>query len=348
MQRTFTKLLTIGAVFLSIHSFAQLDPYFTHYMLNKLSYNPAVAGEKEAICVNGITHQQWGRKMKDESTQFKKEIGETTSGVNPATSAFSITAPILKDNRMGVGLQVITDKLGYNTALYMRGSVSYKHRFGRRLINGQLSEVLAGGIDFGTVQIGMDGTKYNPVNSSDPVIPTSLVKGNKFDLGFGLYYTNQTLFDGAYAGVSMTHLTAPKVDVAGLLNFDVQRYLYILAGTQHQIGGNMMLLPSLLVRNSPGSGLQVDLSARLEINQKFMGGINLRSSDAIGLLLGYYIQPNFYAGYSYDITALSGMFKYTSAGTHEIFLSYCFDLTPPPPKSPRPMFNVRYAEGYTY
>lgn len=356
MQRTFTRLLFLGTVFFSVQSFGQLAPYYTHYMLNKLAYNPAVAGEKDAICVNGLAHVQWFGMAAEDPTYKGDNVlpGATNPKVNPATQAFSITAPILKNNQMGVGLQVVNDKIGYTTALYMKGSLSYKYGFGRKIPSGNkrgydFDQTLAVGADFGMIQIGLDGTKYNPIDPSDPKIPTAKVAASSFDMGAGLYYTNQSLFDGFYAGVSMTSLTAPNISLPGLIDFKTERYLYVLAGSEHSLG-SVSLLPSVLIRSQAGAGMQVDLTGRVKFGQKLVAGVGLRSSDALYLMLGYYIKDNLYVGYSYDANALSkSALGYTRAGTNELFVSYCFDINfdkPPVPVKPR--YNVRYLEGYTY
>lgn len=343
MRINITKLLVLGSVLFSLHSSAQLDPYYTHYMLNKLAYNPAVAGEKDAICLNAISHQQW-LGQKDGSAAYKPDAGAWFNAVNPATNGFSITAPLL-NNQLGVGFQMISDKLGFNKNTYMRGSVSWKFRLGRKLPDGSTDQAFAVGADFGLAQVQLDGTKYNPLQSGDPHIPTTLVSGSKFDMGFGVYYTHQRLFDGFYAGLSVTHLTAPKVNIAGILDWSIARYVYLLAGSRHDFG-SIAIMPSILAKTS-GKGIQVDLGARAMLNNKLVAGANVRTGDAISLLVGYYVLPNLYVGYSYDITALSGVNAYSSAGTHELFLSFCFDVKTPEPSGPKPIYNVRYLQGYT-
>lgn len=343
MRLNFTKLLVLGSVFFSLHASAQLDPYFTHYMLNKLAYNPAVAGEKDAICANLITHQQW-LGQKDGSAAYKPESGEWFDAVNPVTNGFSITAPLL-NNQLGVGFQVISDKLGFNKNTYMRGSVAWKFRLGRKLPDGSTDQTFAIGADFGMAQVQLDGTKYNPLQPGDPNIPSTLVSGSAFDMGFGVYYTHQRLFDGFYAGASMTHLTGPSVNIAGILTWSINRYFYLLAGSRHDFG-SIAIMPSILVKSS-ANFVQVDLGARAMMNQKLVVGVNVRTADAISLLFGYFVMPNLYAGYSYDVTALSGVNKYSRAGTHELFLSYCFDLPGIEPPRLKPIYNVRYLQGYT-
>lgn len=348
MRKNFTKLIVLGTVLFSVHSSAQFDPYYTHYMLNKLAFNPATAGEKDAICVNALTHQQWS-KQTDQSKSFfpgSLDNSEVFEKVNPVTNSFSITAPLL-NNQLGVGFQAIQDKIGFNTNLYLRGSLSWKFRMGRKMPGpkGSTDQTLAIGADFGMVQVGLDGSKLNPLTPGDPNIPTSQVSGGTFDMGAGVYYTHQRLFDGFYVGASMTHLTAPSVDISNGVNWKTSQYLYVHAGTRHDLGA-MALLPSVLIK-AIGTPLQVDLGCRALFNAKLVAGLNLRSGDAISMMLGYYVMPNLYLGYSYDITALSGVGQYSRAGTHELFVSYCFDIKPPPVHGPKPRYNVRYLEGYT-
>lgn len=345
MRNTFTKLFVIGTVCISVHVNAQFDPYYTHYMLNKLAFNPATAGEKDAICVNALTHQQWLRAV-DENARFKNQAAGTQGpfsyrGVNPATNTISITAPIF-NNKIGVGFQAITDKVGHGNQTYMRGSVAYKIRMGRKLPDGSTDQTLAIGADFGMAQVTLDGTKYYAIDP-DPNVPQGLVKGASFDMGAGIYYTHQRIFDGIYAGFSMTHLNNPKVPIGGVLNWDMKPAMYFLAGTRHNLGA-ISLLPSMLIKTA--GKVQVDLGARILYMDKFVGGLNYRSGDAISVMLGYYFKPNIYIGYSYDVT-VSAARKYSPAGAHEIFVSYCFDISSPVPPQVKPRYNVRYLEGYT-
>jgi hypothetical protein len=50
--------------------------------------------------------------------------------------------------------------------------------------------------------------------------------------------------------------------------------------------------------------------------------------DAIGTMIGYQFSPALKAGYSYDI-ALSDL-SGRAAGSHEVFLQYCFKIEIPP------------------
>lgn len=352
MYKTFTRILFAVALCFSHWAQAQNDPYYTHYMLNRLAFNPAAAGEKNAICANALTHQQWLGQAADDPAfrTLRGELpGASAPGVNPSTNTFSITAPFLKKNQLGIGLQAIQDKLGYQSTLQLRLSASYKFGFGRKLLNGENDQIIAVGIDGGMFQGSLDGTQYNPLEPNDPIIPLTKVNGNSTDFGFGLLYTHQTL-NNLYVGLSATHITGGSVRYdwqGGGLDYKLDPHWYLLAGTTHKLNPSISLLPSILVKQI-GSKTQIDMTGRVELNNKFLGGLAFRTGDALSLIAGYYIKPNFYAGYSYDTNVASGIMRYTSAGTHEVFISYCFDLNPPIPPPVRPRYNTRYLQGYSY
>ncbi|MGI8893311.1 MAG: type IX secretion system membrane protein PorP/SprF, partial [Bacteroidia bacterium] len=53
------RIFTLIAIFCSTFAMAQQDPQFSQYMFNKLSFNPAVAGSKDAICMGALYRNQW-------------------------------------------------------------------------------------------------------------------------------------------------------------------------------------------------------------------------------------------------------------------------------------------------
>ena len=86
---------------------AQQLPQFTQYMYNTISVNPAYAGSREALNVTVLHRNQW-------------------AGLegNPRTSTFSIHTP-LKNEKIGVGLSYINDRLGFESTNYAYGDFSY-------------------------------------------------------------------------------------------------------------------------------------------------------------------------------------------------------------------------------
>jgi len=150
----------------------------------------------------------------------------------------------------------------------------------------------------------------------------------KFDLGFGavLYQPNKY-----YVGISATHLTAPEMDK---LYTQLSRHIYVMGGYEYPLGAsNLVLRPNALVKTDMAS-TQFDINADVLWNQMVWGGLSFRPGDAISPYVGF--QKSFASkpisatktansslriGYAYDIT--TSEIKNYSAGSHEIFLTYC-------------------------
>ena len=86
---------------------AQQLPQFTQYMYNTISINPAYAGSREVLSVIGLHRSQWAG-----------------FGEGPKTQTLSINTP-LRNEKIGLGLSFINDKLGYEKFTYLYGDFSY-------------------------------------------------------------------------------------------------------------------------------------------------------------------------------------------------------------------------------
>ena len=87
---------------------------------------------------------------------------------------------------------------------------------------------------------------------------------------------------------------------------------------------DIVLQPALLVKTDFAASPSMDIHLGATYNNKIWGGVSYRLSDALGLMAGYYITPNFKITYAYDIT-LSNL-SAASGGSHEILAGYCFKI----------------------
>src|SRR5687768_3309095 len=146
MKKLFVKVTIAVAGFTGVLS-AQQDPQFTQWMFNKLIYNPGYAGTSGAICGVAQYRQQWA----------------SFPGA-PKTIAFS------GDMRLamlpiGVGLNVISDKIGAINTTFIRGAASYNIT---KLAGGTLGL----GIDIGVLQKKINDEWITPEPlKADPSIP---------------------------------------------------------------------------------------------------------------------------------------------------------------------------------
>jgi type IX secretion system PorP/SprF family membrane protein len=285
-------------VFSCFTAVAQQDPQYSHNMFTKLAVNPAHAGAYDAICGTLLYRNQW--------TGF----GEGT----PKTFVLMAEMPVQK-LRGGLGLTVISDKLGFENNLTARGAYAHKLDLGSGYLNL--------GLDVAYMQKSLDGDWiYNQAN--DPSIPQGAVSGGTVDFGFGAYFYNENL----YAGISSSHLSEGDLKTDNVTTKLVRHY-YLMAGYDYELNPDITLKPSLMVK-SDATSTQVDINTNVLLQNKFWLGASYRLQDAIVILAGLEVTQNLKVGYSYDLTTSD--IKTYSSGTHEVMINYCFRVKPSVPR----------------
>jgi type IX secretion system PorP/SprF family membrane protein len=307
----------------SVNTFAQQEPQLTHFMFNQLSFNPAYAGVRDAICSNILARQQWVGFTDGEDKVF------------PQTNLFTIDAPINKINS-GLGLMFMTDKLGFEENLQIRLNYAYKFNIGL----GRMSV----GASVGFLDKTIDFSKFKPLDDGDPVLaPQGKESDMMMDFAFGVFYNVQDMF---YIGLSASQLA--EDDFSGTLTevpYSLSRHYYLTGGYYFNMPNpSWVINPNLLVKSDLGS-TQVDLNVLGIYNNKLWGGVSYRAFDAACILLGAYpfdqgVMSDFKVGYSYDVTTSKLGRGGRSNGSHEIFAAYCFKIIIP--RIPSSYSNVRY------
>jgi len=306
------KLLTTVA--LAITGFtgvvqAQQDPQFTQWMFNKLIFNPGYAGTSGAICGVAQYRQQW--------VSF---AGAPTS-IAFAGDMRVPGAPI------GVGLNIISDKIGPMNTLFIRAAGSYNIL---KIAGGTLGI----GIDVGLIQKKINDTWITPEPlKNDTHIPGTQnsvytnpdLNKTSYDLGFGAFYQ---IPGRMYIGLSSTHLPAQSL-TSGDISYKMSRHYYFMAGYSFDLNKWSKLTPNVMYKTDiASSSLDLNLTY-LWSNMIWVGG-TYRLDDAAAVLVGYQGQAlpgnklSYKIGYSYDFSA--SKLKAYNGGTHELLLAVC--LTP--------------------
>lgn len=313
MKKIFTTL-TVALAALTSVSFAQQDPQFTQFMHSKLIYNPGYAGTSQAVCANVLYRQQW--------VNFPGA---------PKTGLLSFDMPI-GDLPIAIGLNVMTDQIGFSKTLFARLALAYNRNIG--------AGVLGIGIDGGVLQQQFNGTWITPDGNGvhDGTIPaytsgsgTGITNPglNKlsYDVGFGIFYS---IANKMYVGISSTHLAAQDLKATDSVKYKLARHYYIVGGYTFNFGegGKHGINPNVKVKSDAAS-TQLDVNLTYIYNRVFWLGVSYRMQDAIAPMIGYRFlkDRSLKVGYSYDLT-LSKIKGYSS-GTHEIMLGYCFNVKKP-------------------
>lgn len=300
MKKLFTKIAIAVAGFTGV-AVAQQDPQFTQFMHNKLIYNPGYAGTSGAICGNIQFRQQW--------TSFEGA---------PQSLALAFDMPVMP--QLGVGLNVMTDKIGPMNTLFLRIPVSYLIRI--------KTGTLGLGLDAGFLQKKINNTWITPEPGKiDNTIPGNyndlsnpdLSKG-AFDIGFGAFYQ---IPGKMYLGLSSTHLPAQTIK-EGNLSFELSRHYYFVGGYTFDLNPRNKLTPNVKFK-SDAAATAVDVNLTYMWDNMIWVGGTYRIGDAAAAMVGFQKTTErglaYKIGYSYDITTSN--LKGHSGGTHEIILGFC-------------------------
>ena len=307
-----TIIIIIASLFVYANAISQQNAQYSQYLFNQLVINPAYAGAKGMVNVNGIYSSQW-------------------SGLDgaPTTVSLSIEGPLYTS--MGAGLHVVQDEIGAQTQTSVYGSYAYKVRLSQ---NWRLSMGLAAGVSY----FSINGEKFSSFdeNLNDPSIPLTREVASRFDTKAGLFIFSKKF----YAGFSVSDLTANVKSPEDLLVTGQVQHFYLTAGYVFKINDNFKFKPGFLIKEDFRAMTNVDLNAYFLFKDRFWLGATVRTGadifnnpdldnslryrDALVLMADVNITDNFRIGYSYtySMTALSNF-----AG-HEVLLGYYFAKKP--------------------
>ena len=291
-----TKLLYV-LLLLSGVIYAQQDAQFTQYMYNTININPAYAGSRGSMNIFALHRTQW--------------VGLDGA---PVTNTVSLNTPI-KESNLGLGVSVISDKIGpseeTNLALDMSYTINTSDRF-----------KLSFGIKASANLLNIDFNKLSQYDSGDNIFAYNVDNRFSPNIGVGVYYHS----DKSYIGISAPNLLETKqfdrYASAGSNTHlaNEQIHYYLIAGHVFDLNSNVKFKPSVLTKVVQGAPLQVDLSGNFMINDKFVAGIAYRWSAAVSGMVGFQVSNSWFIGYGYDLETTK-LANYNS-GSHEIFLRY--------------------------
>lgn len=301
------KLIIISLILIASQAvFGQQDPQYSLYMFNPLGVNPGYAGSREVLSGVLIHRSQW--------------VGLDGA---PETQVLSLNTP-LKNKKMGLGLQIVNDKIGPRNTQQL--SLSYAYRL--KLGGGKL----AFGLRAGMLNYNYDWDKIEYKDAEDQIPTTGSENVMLPTFDFGMYYNTKTF----YLGAAVDHLNQAKFNLSSSdsLTSEAKKHSNFTAtvGKAFVLNNNLVLKTSALLRASNATG-NIDVNASILIKNKILFGLTARSTEAFVLITEFNITKNFRlgAGYDFDMTDVA---KSTS-GSFEIFVGYDIGLFKSKMESPR-------------
>ncbi|WP_228852230.1 PorP/SprF family type IX secretion system membrane protein [Aegicerativicinus sediminis] len=297
MNKIPKLLILIGLS--SIFSHAQQDAQYTQYMYNTIVVNPAYAGSRETMNINGLYRAQW--------------IGLEGA---PRTMTLAGHTPLSNEN-IGIGVSLMRDEIWIQTQTHFNVDFSYT-------IKTDSLGKLAFGLKAGGNFLNIDYSKTNPENPSEADFMQNV--DNRFypNIGFGLYYYTEKFYIG-YSAPSLLR-TRYYANETGAESYVSQERInhYLISGYVFDINPSLKFKPAVLLKAVSGAPLQIDTSANFLFNEKLTVGVAYRWSAAMSGLVGFQLTDKLMIGYAYDWET-SRLNNYNS-GSHELFLRFEFDL----------------------
>jgi type IX secretion system PorP/SprF family membrane protein len=332
--RSFFTLLLLFCF--SNLTFAQQEPQYTNYMFNTLAYNPAFAGSKDHLSIRALYRDQW--------YNFGGGLPTSTSDGRPVTQTFSMHGNVF--DRVGLGLNIVNDKIGARGTTSVDFSYAYRIKFGE-----------------GTLALGVQGgimnwrANWSELSFRDPRGNDNAFADNDQSLwlpsfGGGIYYNNDNFYLGVsvpkLAGISLRRDSA-RTDIRRWAQ--VYQHFYFTIGGIVPLNGKVDFKPSLLIKSvglfsdflqkgdqirNVGAPTSFDINASFLFYDKLWLGVSFRSAIAAfvkqngtksslgsaDLLFGYQFSEGMRIGFAYDYP-LSDINTY-SVGSFEIMLGWDF------------------------
>lgn len=288
------KSLIVILVCLAALTKAQQLPMYSQYLTNDFILNPAIAGSKPHFPIQINSRTQWS--------------GLGT--IAPKTNTLSYHMPVSYD-AIGIGAIVMQDETGPYSQIGVTLSFAYHIQLDEDDVT-RLSLGLSGLMTQHTLNQD-DLTFHNP----DPEFQGSYSKMVP-DASFGayLYSKNFSLSASAHQLFESTF----KESVQDIFGDNSQvRHYFAHASYRIDIHSDLAIEPSLLVKSTEVSPTQLDVNARVIIDNNYWTGLSLRSSQSLVVLAGLNM-GSLFLSYSYDqgISSLSSV----ASGSHEISLGF--------------------------
>jgi len=280
-------LFFIGLALVPLISFSQQESYYTLYRYNMNVINPAYAGALGKNVFAFTSRRQWS-SMEDA----------------PSTLAFSYSSE--RENNVGLGLSVVSDKVFIEQQTFAYVDFSYK----LDMESTQLYLGLKAGGNF----YSADPIALSAYSASSDPAQQQLSRFNP-NVGAGALLKGE-LF---WASFSIPRLFNVKRESDNLAVTAKDRmHSYLGGGVDLPIGSGLLVKPSVMLRKVKGLPVTTDFTGMLSWQNQFDVGISYRSSSSFALLSVISL-GGFDIGYAYETPTASSLSQ-LNLKTHEIVL----------------------------
>ncbi|MDC1433930.1 PorP/SprF family type IX secretion system membrane protein [Flavobacteriaceae bacterium] len=273
----------------------QQELNFNHYMLNSQLFNPAYVGLEENLTISSISNLQW--------------LGFEG---NPTTNSILLEAKL--KNNLGIGMELISDKIGPTNTNFIAVNASYHLKLNNN----------SHGLSLGIKLSGNDhNISLNSTSFDDITDPNARTKDSYFitNIGFGLsYYT-----DKLYFSFSIPYFFEPKT-------INKKRHYYLSGSFKKELNEKLLFNPNFLIKKALNTPTSIDVSTMLFYEDSFWFGLNYGASDKgfispndsggnLSFITGFKLIPALSIGYSFTSQIVNWTGS-SNARSHEIYIKF--------------------------
>jgi type IX secretion system PorP/SprF family membrane protein len=250
--------------------FAQQDPLYAQYFNNPILLNPAYTGS-QSNWQNVIGYRsQWGG--------FEG---------NPKSLSFSSHMPLV-NNKVGLGLVFVQDKIGEITNTSVNFNYSYK-------IEKDLHSIHFG-LSTGFTRYSVDAGDLTLYDVTDPNFKS--FNETQFNTGAGIMFRS----DKYIVGLSVPRILPSRIS-AGEHSLQVyQQHFYLYGGYVFYMNERWRFRPALLLKGTKGAPISADLNFNFVLDDKYTAGLLTRNGNTFGILLQGKIKE-YRLGYVFEVPA---------------------------------------------
>ncbi len=306
LKTNIIKVIVTCSILIGISSEAvsQFDGHFSLFHLTKSYYNPAAIG--------------YGDLMKVQAAQRIQTIEIKNS---PKTTFFAVNTPFnIKKTSHAAGIEFVNDLFGIFANQQINLQYAYKFKLEKLTISLGANLGVMNIICYGD-SIKMVESEYHTPANSDPAMPIGTQSGVGFDLGLGVYVHGKNW----NAGFAVKHITGSDIPLGERYSFKTKQFYSLMGGYSYALPDNKKykIEPSAIVFTDFVSA-QFQVSAKLNYDDKYWGGIGYSYQNAVSIMLGAEIINGLNIAYCYDLPASE--FIRVTHGSHEVSLSYEFSI----------------------
>lgn len=278
---------------------------YSQYMFNRLVFNPAVTGTKDAMVATMQLRKQWN------------DIPGS-----PLNQLIQFHTP-LKKRKIGLGIEAMSNSVGPKKDAGLALYYSYK----LPLFNGNLSF----GLKYGIRNYTFNWKEVDFYQTGDSYQSNGSTVFTTHQTATGVYWYSTKSYLG-FSAIQLIPFGITKTQTGQNLS-ETKMHYFATACKSFALNEKIVFSPTLLLKMVSHAPVSADINFNVLFREKLWLGIGYRSAYGTNVMICYKAGKKMRIGYSYDM----GANKIGQVGgiTHELLLEFNFNIFDSKVVSPR-------------